>query len=311
MKGFLGRRVQDGVITRLVAKWLKAGVWEKGQVSYPENGTPQGGVISPLLSNIYLHEVLDKWFVQSVRPACGGGSFMVRFADDFVMGFERLEDAQKVRRVLAKRLGAVRTGDQRGENAVGALRAAAAWWCGRRRQAGDIRLPWLHPLLGQVAPRQLGGAEENRQVAVSTGAALDQGMGVETPPPALERSSSTNSTKSCAVMMPTTGSPAITRMLAELRRQVAKLWREWLGRRNRGQTSELGTVQRHAAGLPLNSCKNRPLCHVMNPQSRGTVCLNWARTDLWGASPGLRAGRPYPGNQKSTRIRYSLLDGLH
>ena len=72
MRELLSRRVQDGVIDRLIAKWLKAGVWEKGNVSYPEEGTPQGGVISPLLSNIYLHEVLDKWFVESVQPACGG-----------------------------------------------------------------------------------------------------------------------------------------------------------------------------------------------------------------------------------------------
>jgi len=103
VRELLGRRVQDGVITRLVAKWLHAGVWEKGTVSYPETGTPQGGVISPLLSNIYLHEVLDKWFVESVQSACGGRTFMVRFADDFVMGFERLEDAQKVMRVIEKR----------------------------------------------------------------------------------------------------------------------------------------------------------------------------------------------------------------
>jgi group II intron reverse transcriptase/maturase len=103
VRELVGRRVQDGVITRLVAKWLHAGVWEKGTVSYPETGTPQGGVISPLLSNIYLHEVLDKWFVESVQPACGGRTFMVRFADDFVMGFERLEDAHKVMRVIEKR----------------------------------------------------------------------------------------------------------------------------------------------------------------------------------------------------------------
>ena len=60
MRELLSCRVQDGVINRLIAKWLKAGVWEKGNVSYPDEGTPQGGVISPLLSNIYLHEVLDK-----------------------------------------------------------------------------------------------------------------------------------------------------------------------------------------------------------------------------------------------------------
>jgi len=104
MLELLGRRVRDGVITRLVGRWLKAGVWEKGEVSYPDEGTPQGGVISPLLSNIYLHEVLDKWFVESVLPRCGR-CFIVRFADDFVMGFECLEDAEKVRRVIGKRLG--------------------------------------------------------------------------------------------------------------------------------------------------------------------------------------------------------------
>ena len=72
MKELLSRRVQDGVIKRLIAKWLKAGVWEKGNVSYPDEGTPQGGVISPLLSNIYLHEVLDKWFVESVAARVRG-----------------------------------------------------------------------------------------------------------------------------------------------------------------------------------------------------------------------------------------------
>jgi retron-type reverse transcriptase len=82
LRKFLDRRVRDGVIRRLIDKWLQAGVWEKGQVSYPEDGTPQGGVISPLLSNIYLHEVLDCWFVQEVLPRMKGYTFLVRFADD-------------------------------------------------------------------------------------------------------------------------------------------------------------------------------------------------------------------------------------
>ena len=79
---FLDRRVRDGVIRRLIGKWLHAGVWEKGQLSYPEDGTPQGGVISPLLSNVYLHEVLDCWYVEEVRPRMKGKTFLVRFADD-------------------------------------------------------------------------------------------------------------------------------------------------------------------------------------------------------------------------------------
>jgi RNA-directed DNA polymerase len=103
LRKFLDRRVKDGVIRRLIDKWLKAGVWEKGQLSYPEDGTPQGGVISPLLSNIYLHEVLDCWFVQEVLPRLKGYAFLVRFADDFIIGFQKKEDAEKVYRVLFKR----------------------------------------------------------------------------------------------------------------------------------------------------------------------------------------------------------------
>jgi group II intron reverse transcriptase/maturase len=103
MRELLGRRVSDGVINRLVAKWLRAGVMEKGQLSIPEEGTPQGGVISPLLANIYLHEVLDQWFVRQVQPQLVGRSFMVRFADDFVMGFSEQKDAQAMIGELDKR----------------------------------------------------------------------------------------------------------------------------------------------------------------------------------------------------------------
>lgn len=103
LREFLDRRVRDGVIRRLIGKWLKAGVWEKNQLSYPEDGTPQGGVISPLLSNIYLHEVRDGWYAEEVKPRMRGNTFLVRFADDFILGFENQADAQKVYRVLFKR----------------------------------------------------------------------------------------------------------------------------------------------------------------------------------------------------------------
>jgi len=99
----LDRRVGDGVLRHMIGKWLKAGVWEQGQLSYPGDGTPQGGVISPLLSNIYLHEVLDCWYVEEVKSRMKGRTFLVRFADDFIVGFEKKEDAQKVYRVLFKR----------------------------------------------------------------------------------------------------------------------------------------------------------------------------------------------------------------
>jgi group II intron reverse transcriptase/maturase len=103
LRDILDRRVRDGVLRRLIDKWLKAGVWESGQHYYPKTGTPQGGVISPLLSNIYLHTVLDEWFIKQVKPLLKGHAFLVRYADDFVMGFKHREDAERVLWVLPKR----------------------------------------------------------------------------------------------------------------------------------------------------------------------------------------------------------------
>ncbi len=99
----LARRVRDGVITRLIGKWLKAGVFEAGQVSYPERGTPQGGVISPLLANIFLHKVLDEWWVRDVQPRLRRGGHLYRYADDFVALFPDEGDARRVMDVLPKR----------------------------------------------------------------------------------------------------------------------------------------------------------------------------------------------------------------
>jgi group II intron reverse transcriptase/maturase len=235
MREILSRRVRDGVIDRLIAKWLKAGVMEDGNVSYPDEGTPQGGVISPLLSNIYLHEVLDKWFVESVQPACVGRTFMVRFADDFIMGFERLEDVQKVQKVIAKRfarfglkintektrlvrfgrppLGGGGSGNKpgtfdflgfthywgksrKGHNVVKTKTAA-----GRLRRAlGKIReWGWKH--------RHLPLKEQQREINEKL-RGHDSYYGV-------------------------TGND---RMLSRLRWEVAKLWRKWLVRRNRGNS---------------------------------------------------------------------------
>jgi RNA-directed DNA polymerase len=103
LRELLKRRVRDGVLLRLIGKWLNAGVLEDGCLTHPETGSPQGGVVSPMLSNVFLHYVLDAWFERDVQPRLKGQSFLIRFADDFVMGFTREEDARRVMDVLPKR----------------------------------------------------------------------------------------------------------------------------------------------------------------------------------------------------------------
>jgi len=103
LRDFIKRRMRDGVLLRLIGKWLNAGVLESGCLTRPETGSPQGGVISPILSNIFLHSVLDDWFEREVQPRLKGHSFLIRYADDFVMGFSCEEDARRVMDVLPKR----------------------------------------------------------------------------------------------------------------------------------------------------------------------------------------------------------------
>ena len=105
LREFIAQRVSDGGIKRLIGKWLNAGVMDGETLTYPDKGTPQGGVISPLLANIFLHHVLDDWFVKDVQPRMRGRCFMVRFADDFIIGFEHEWEARKVMDVLPKRFG--------------------------------------------------------------------------------------------------------------------------------------------------------------------------------------------------------------
>jgi group II intron reverse transcriptase/maturase len=105
LREILRRRVRDGVLLRLIGKWLNAGVLEGRELSYPDAGTPQGGVISPLLANVYLHEVLDEWFEREVKPRLGGRAALFRYADDVVIVFSREDDARRVMDVLPKRFG--------------------------------------------------------------------------------------------------------------------------------------------------------------------------------------------------------------
>jgi RNA-directed DNA polymerase len=101
----LKQRINDRPFLRLIEKWLKAGILDTdGKIIDPETGVPQGGIVSPIASNIYLHYALDLWFEETVKKHCRGKAYLSRFADDFVCAFEHKEDAERFYNVLGKRL---------------------------------------------------------------------------------------------------------------------------------------------------------------------------------------------------------------
>jgi len=101
----LAKRIDDKRFLNLIRKGLKAGIMETdGQVTHPATGTPQGGVVSPILANIYLHHVLDEWFHETVRKHCRGQVYLCRYADDFVCAFENANDAERFYKALSQRL---------------------------------------------------------------------------------------------------------------------------------------------------------------------------------------------------------------
>jgi group II intron reverse transcriptase/maturase len=102
---FLGHRIGDKRVLRYVQRFLKAGVFALGEIAATEQGTPQGGVISPLLANIYLHYSLDLWYTRVFSRTCGSRSRLIRYADDFVVCFQQGNDAQRFRGELEQRLG--------------------------------------------------------------------------------------------------------------------------------------------------------------------------------------------------------------
>ena len=99
----LQKRIADKHLLALICKWLNAGVIEEGRLLSSENGTYQGSIISPVLANLYLHEVLDLWFEKEVKPRMRGEAMLYRYADDLIATFEYKEDAERFMRVLVKR----------------------------------------------------------------------------------------------------------------------------------------------------------------------------------------------------------------
>ncbi len=104
LRELLSKRIKDRNLLRLIDLWLKAGIIDGKSLHRNTVGTPQGNIVSPLLCNVYLHYVLDEWVEKIIRPLLKGKIFIIRYADDFVIGFENEEDAIRVNKVLPKRM---------------------------------------------------------------------------------------------------------------------------------------------------------------------------------------------------------------
>lgn len=105
LEEMLEQRIADGALRNLISKWLRAGILEEdGRVMHPQTGTPQGGIVSPVLANIYLHYALDRWFQEEMQPTQRGRCLMIRYADDFVVCFEYRHEAEAFDSALRTRL---------------------------------------------------------------------------------------------------------------------------------------------------------------------------------------------------------------
>lgn len=235
LRSFLDQRVRDGVLRRVIGKWLKAGVMESGQVSYPKLGTPQGGVVSPLLANIYLHEILDKWFEQEVAPRLDGPTFLVRYADDFVIVCDSEHDARRVLAVLPKRLARFgltmhpeksRLVDFRRPPPSGGLRRGTFdllgfthFWGLSRKQRWTVKRKTAKSRFSRTVKRIADWCRKNRHLSVKE-----------------------QHQKLCQALAGHDAYYGITGnwdALNVLREQVRRIWHKWLGRRShRGMTWE-------------------------------------------------------------------------
>lgn len=281
LRAILDQRVRDGVLRRAIDKWLAAGVLEEGELSYPKSGTPQGGVISPMLANIYLHEVLDRWFTQEVRPRLEGEAHLVRYADDFVMVFASMRDAQRVMRVLTKRFEKYKLSlhptktrmldfrrpahgqEKSGRGSFEFLGFTHFW--GRSRKGN-----WV--VVRQTAKKRFSRAAK----------AIEQWCrAVRHSPIGQQWKSLGRKLRGHDNYYGITGNH---RALARFHHVVQRTWKRWLARRGQKHPMNWERMTQLLKRYPLPPPKvvHSAILRVTKPVKRGAGCLNWARPDLRG-----------------------------
>ena len=270
LRTFLQLRVRDGVLLRLIGKWLKAGVMEDGNVSYPDSGSPQGGVVSPLLSNVFLHYVLDLWFEQDVQPRLRHRAFLIRYADDFVIGFRDQRDAQRVMEVLPKRFGKYGLTVHPTKTQLVPFRPPSSTAGGRDEQPhqrpGTFDLLgfthfWGRSQKGQwIVKRKTASNRLSRAVrSIDSWCRFNRHQ-----PIGLQQQKLSQKLRGHYAYYGITGNgKALSRFFYE----VQRCWRKWLNRRNRNRTLNWTVFQRLLQRYPLAPTRTvHSVCrHVVNP----------------------------------------------
>ena len=232
LRSFLDLRIKDGVVRRMIDKWLKAGVLEGGTVHRPVAGTPQGGVISPILSNIFLHYVLDEWFEKAAKPRLRGRCQLVRFADDFVVALEDRHSGKRLLDVLGKRLG--RYGLTLHETKTRYVDFRRGRPSGRRRMASATTFDflgfthvWARSRKGNNAVRQITAKGRFARALKSVHEWCKKYRHL---PVAAQRDYLARAIRGHCAYYGLTGN---SKRLRWFRYQVIRIWRKWLERRNR------------------------------------------------------------------------------
>jgi group II intron reverse transcriptase/maturase len=251
----LRKRVNDSVILRLIAKWLKAGAMDGDELVISEKGTPQGGVISPILSNIYLHSVLDVWFEQEVKPRLRGTGRLVRFADDFVMVFDNLGDAHRVLEVLPKRFG--KYGLEIHPDKTKLVDFLHPWDSGRKPETFDFlgfTHYWGKTRKGGNAIKKKTGSKKKRAALKKMGEWCKKNRHR---PVAWQYAAICQKLQGHYAYYGVTGNGA---SISEFRYQVLRIWRYWLNRRSRKRNG----MKWNRFSVLLNTVYRVPYAHIVH-----------------------------------------------
>jgi RNA-directed DNA polymerase len=254
LRRILDQRVRDGVLRRTIDKWLAAGVLEGEEWSHPDAGTPQGGVVSPCLANIYLHEALDTWFEKHVRPRLQGRGFMIRFADDAVMVFSEERDARRMMEVLPQRLARYGLTLNLGKTRLFHFRPPSSTGEDRPGDGGKgsfdflgLTHHWARSRRGSwVVKRKTAGSRFSRGLK----RASDWFRQVRHQPLAWQHEGLVRKLRGHYDYFGISGNAAA---LCRFRYEVARLWRKWLDRRSDKARMTWARFQRLQVRYPLPS----------------------------------------------------------